>query len=138
MPVSPDIGFLLAVTGVLGIYCEFVWPGRFVPGLLGATLLALGSYSLWQNSPTTRGLLFIVLSAALFATEALIDTRFVSGVAGTLALAGGSLTLFDGPPRLDTLPACLLAAVLGFVSTFLAREAHRARANKRADIVKEP
>ena len=33
---------LLAVAGLCGVYAEFIWPGRVIPGAVGGVLLMLG------------------------------------------------------------------------------------------------
>ena len=43
---DPNIGFILLVLGVLGIYVEFQAPGLIFPGVAGGILLLLGLSSL--------------------------------------------------------------------------------------------
>jgi membrane-bound ClpP family serine protease len=33
---------LLAVVGLCGVYAEFIWPGKVIPGAAGGVLLMLG------------------------------------------------------------------------------------------------
>src|SRR5262249_52530968 len=134
---TSDAGFLVAIAGGLALYGELIWPGRVIPGLVGATLLASGGYILCQNSPSLPGLALIGLSIILFATEALANARFVAGIGGTIALSAGALLLFRGGTRIDAPAAYLLSAVFGATTTVLGHEAGRARRNKRADVTEE-
>jgi len=132
--LSPNLGFALAIAGILGIYCEFVWPGKVWPGSAGALILVSGAYSLSRYSPSKHGLALLGLAALLLSIESLRETRLVAGIAGTIALAAGSYTLFSGILRIAPVLGLPASAVFGGVTIWLANGARRARSNKRADL----
>lgn len=134
--LAPSSAFVLAILGVLAIYCEFVWPGKVYPGVLGSIVLIIGAYFLWLNSPSRSGLLLIGLAVPLFLVETLWKTAFVAGIAGTALLSFGVCRLFIGPSRIGlglAIPVCI---VFGAISVFLAYGARRARQNKWSDVTR--
>jgi membrane-bound serine protease (ClpP class) len=136
MHVTPTLAFTGAALGALAIYIEFVRPGKLVPGLAGAALLAWGGYVL-SRFPVDYGALGIIaVGLALLLGETAWNSRFVGGVLGTLALAFGSARLITGPALISAPVAWILAIVFGVVSTVLAATARQARRNKRADLTK--
>lgn len=136
MPLGPNTAFILTICGVLTIYCEFVWPGRVYPGVLGSIALITGAYFLWRNSPSPAGFLLIGLAAALFLVEAFWPTAFVAGIAGTVSLSFGFCRLFPGPNRIAAGLAIPVCIVFGAISVFLAYGAKRARRNKWSDLTR--
>lgn len=134
--LAPSTAFVLAILGVLAIYCEFVWPGKVYPGVLGSIVLIIGAYFLWLNSPSRSGLVLIGLAVPLFLVETLWKTGFVAGIAGTALLSFGVCRLFTGPNRIGlglAIPVCI---VFGAISVFLAYGARRARQNKWSDVTR--
>ena len=63
---------LLTVAGLTGIYVEFIWPGKVIPGVAGGVLLMLGVAGM-VNGPVDWGAVvvlgvpFLVLTFALLA-----------------------------------------------------------------------
>jgi membrane-bound serine protease (ClpP class) len=134
--LAPSTAFVLAILGVLAIYCEFVWPGKVYPGVLGSIVLIIGAYFLWLNAPTGIGLLLVGLAILLFLVETLWNTRFAAGIAGTTLLSFGVYRLFAGASRIGlglAIPVCI---VFGTISVFLAYGARRARQNKWSDVTR--
>ncbi|MBV9266979.1 MAG: hypothetical protein JO061_12490 [Acidobacteriaceae bacterium] len=134
--MTPDLAFVVAISGALGIYFEIARPGKVLPGVGGCVLLAWGGYSLAKHSVTAAGLALIGASVLLFVTEAAWDTRFIAGLAGTVALCVGSTMLLAGRPRISTTVGCTMSVLFGAVTTVLAAAARRARRNKRIDLEK--
>ena len=132
--LNPNLGFALAIAGILGIYGEFVRPGKVWPGSAGALFLVAGAYSLSRYTPSKHGLALLGLAALLFSMESLRETRLVAGIAGTVALAAGSYTLFSGVPRIAPALGLPASVFFGGVTIWLANGARRARRNKRADL----
>ncbi len=137
MHPSPNVPFLLAISGVLFIYVEFTRPGKVVPGLIGACLLVVNGYSLWRDSPTPRGLLLIATAAALFLLETFVNTRFVAPAAATVCLAFGAVLLFNPPSPIRPALAFTASIVFGLTTGFLAYAARTARRNKWADLAEK-
>jgi membrane-bound serine protease (ClpP class) len=131
---NPNAAFLLAVLGVLGIYIEFIWPGRILPGLLGAAALVCGCYFLARHSPSNLGLVLIGIALVLFIAESLYSTYFVAGAIATACLAIGARKLFNSVPEITAGVAIPASIVFGGVTIFLGSAGKRARRNKRSDI----
>ena len=63
---DPNIGFVLLVLGVLGLYVEFSHPGLIVPGVAGAVLALLGLSSLSVFPISWIGVALLILVARTF------------------------------------------------------------------------
>jgi membrane-bound serine protease (ClpP class) len=129
---DPNIGFILMVLGVLGIYVEFTSPGLIFPGIAGAilALLGLSSLSILPINWTGAGLL--VLSLALFVLEAKFTSHGMLGIGGTISMVLGALLLVNGPPDMRIHLSTALAVALPFaaITMFLVSMVIRARRNK--------
>ncbi len=133
--IGPNVGFVLAVFGTLGIYCELIWPGRIYPGILGGSALVTGGYFLARHSPTHVGIALTAVAVLLFAAEALWNTRFLAGSLGTVSLAVGFCKMFAQPPSIVrglAIPVCIL---FGAATTGLCYAARLARRSKGSDIL---
>ncbi len=124
----------MAVIGLLGIYAELVWPGRFAPGLLGAGALVWGSYVLWRDSAGGLGAALVVAAVLLFLAESFWNTYFVSGALGTASLAAGACILVEKPPGIAPEVAIPASILCGGVTTFLGYAAKQGRVKKWSDI----
>jgi membrane-bound ClpP family serine protease len=63
---------LLVMAGLCGIYAEFIWPGKVIPGAAGGVLLMLGVAGMMKGPVDLRALLllgtpFALLTIALLA-----------------------------------------------------------------------
>jgi membrane-bound serine protease (ClpP class) len=134
MRVGPNVAFLLLIAGLLAIYCEFLRPGRLVPGLLGLVMGSTGAYWLFWNSPTRAGGLLIILALLLLMAETAWDAYCIPGVLGTISLAAGFTLLFQPPRRIAPALSVPVSIIFGAITTFLASQARRARRNKWSDL----
>ena len=134
--MSPNAAFLLFISGLLALYCEFIRPGLIAPGVLGAAAALAGAWFLFRPPFYPGGLALVAAAAVLLLFEALAGPPFLLGVVATLALAVG-FTLLLPPPR-TLLPGVALpvSLVFGAVSMLLARAAKRARRNKTSDLLR--
>jgi membrane-bound ClpP family serine protease len=63
---------LLVVVGLCGIYAEFIWPGRVIPGAAGGVVLMLGIAGMIKGPVDLRAVVllgtpFALLTIALLA-----------------------------------------------------------------------
>ena len=129
---DPNIGFILLVLGVLGIYVEFHSPGLIFPGIAGAILALLGLSSLSVLPITWIGVGLLLLSLALFVLEAKFTSHGMLGIGGTIAMVLGALLLVNGPPEMRIHLSTALAVALPFavITMFLVSIVVKARRNK--------
>jgi membrane-bound serine protease (ClpP class) len=129
---DPNIGFILMVLGVLGIYVEFTSPGLIFPGIAGAILALLGLSSLSILPINWAGVGLLALSIAFFILEAKFASHGMLGVGGTIAMVLGALLLVNGPPDMRIHLSTALAVALPFaaITMFLVSMVIKARHNK--------
>jgi membrane-bound serine protease (ClpP class) len=131
---SPSLAFVLLVVGVLGIYREFLNPGRVIPGLFGLALVVISVYALAQNEPTVAGMVLVGIGIVLFVVEARWNLRFLPGIVGTLFLIDGFRRLVAGPQGINIVFIVVGSIMLGAATILMAYGARRARANKWSDV----
>lgn len=129
---DPNIGFILLVLGVLGVYVEFTSPGLIFPGIAGAILALLGLSSLSILPINWTGVALLVLAFALFVLEAKFTSHGMLGIGGTIAMVLGALLLVNGPPEMRIHLSTALAVALPFaaITMFLVSLVIKARRNK--------
>jgi len=129
--MGPNTAFCLVIFGMLGIYCEFIRPGRVLPGICGAAATVTGGYHLWRAIPSAFGLELLTLAVALFILDAFINTYFLAGASATAALAFGFVRLIPGDHGIHPLLSIPWCIAFGAITMFLNWSARRARRNKR-------
>ncbi|MDL2408455.1 nodulation protein NfeD [Rhizobium calliandrae] len=92
---DPNIALILMMVGIYGIIFEFLTPGTFVPGTIGAICLLLGLYALALLPVSYTGVGLIALGVGLTVVEAHSPTSGVLGVGGGIALVLGAAILFN-------------------------------------------
>jgi len=129
---DPNIGFILLVVGVLGLYVEFTHPGLIFPGVCGAVLLMLGLSSLALLPINWVGVVLLVLAAAMFVLEAKFASHGILGSGATVAMVLGAILLVNGPPeaRIHLATAISVSVPFGLITMFLVALVVRARRNK--------
>jgi membrane-bound serine protease (ClpP class) len=130
--VGPNGAFLLLIFGLLGVYCELIWPGRVIPGVLGAATALAGAYFLFREPLQMAGLVFLGMGGLLLIAEALAAPYFLLGSLGTIALTAGFVMLLPDSRRIAPGLAIPVSALFGALTTLLASIAKRARRNKCA------
>jgi membrane-bound serine protease (ClpP class) len=129
---DPNIGFILLVLGVLGVYVGFTSPGLIFPGIAGAILALLGLSSLSILPINWAGVALLVLALTLFVLEAKFTSHGMLGIGGTISMVLGALLLVNGPPELRIHLSTALAVAIPFaaITMFLVSIVVKARRNK--------
>jgi len=127
---DPNLAFALMILGAAGLAWELHAPGMFVPGILGAFLMCIGAYGLYEDAPTWYGMTLLLVAAILLTIELRYYTHMVSGIAGAILLALGALALIQGPRRITPSLAFAVSAALGIIVVFLGFLGMRARRNR--------
>jgi membrane-bound serine protease (ClpP class) len=90
---NPEIAYLIAMLGVIGILLEMFHPGTIVPGVVGAVCLLIAAMS-FQMLPVNAGALALVLGGvALLAAEMFLGGHGWFIGAGLVIIVVGSLLL---------------------------------------------
>ncbi|MCP4870952.1 MAG: nodulation protein NfeD [Proteobacteria bacterium] len=96
---EPSIAYLLLMGGLLGLGIELRNPGLFVPGIVGATCLLLGLFSLSALPVNAVAFLFVLVGAGLVIADLFIPTYGLMTIGGVVALAFGGLFLIEETPE---------------------------------------
>jgi membrane-bound serine protease (ClpP class) len=131
--IEPNIAFLLAALGVIGLYVEFTNPGLIVPGVAGAISLVLSLFAFNFLPINWTGVLLLFLAVVLFVLEAQIASHGILAAGGVLSMVIGSLILVDSPwpeARIHLSTALGVAIPLGIITVILLRAALTAHRRK--------
>jgi membrane-bound serine protease (ClpP class) len=94
---DPSILFLLGSIGVWAVVIEIYSPGGWVAGFIGVICLTLAAYGLGALPVNWFGLIFIVMSFALFILDIKAPTHGALTAAGVGSFIVGALVLFNSP-----------------------------------------
>ena len=127
--VDPNLLFLLFGAGVIGLAFELTHPGSVLPGVAGGICFLLALFGMSVLPASGAGIALLLLSAVLFAAEAVAPGGGVLGAGGAVALLVGGLLLFDDSSGYGVSPALAvgMAAVLGGFFIFILRKAVQTR-----------
>ena len=90
---DPEVAYLIAMLGVIGVLLEMFHPGTIVPGVVGGICLIIAAIS-FQMVPVNIGAaLLLVLGVAFFAAEMYIGGHGGFIAAGAVCVVIGSLLL---------------------------------------------
>lgn len=92
---DPNIALIMMMIGIYGLIFEFLTPGTFLPGTIGAICLLLGLYALALLPVSYAGVGLIALGAGLTVAEAHSPSFGALGISGGIALVLGAAILFD-------------------------------------------
>ncbi|MHC1551550.1 NfeD family protein [Phyllobacterium sp. K27] len=92
---NPNVALILMIIGVYGLIFEFMAPGSFFPGTIGAICLLIGLYALAVLPVNFAGVGLIILGLALMTSEAFVPSFGVLGIGGAIALIAGATILID-------------------------------------------
>lgn len=91
---NPNVALMLLTIGIYGLIFEFLTPGSFFPGTIGAICLLIGLYALAILPVNLAGLGLIILGLALMGAEAFTPSG-VLAVGGAVAFIAGATILID-------------------------------------------
>ncbi len=94
---NPNIVFLLLSIGVQAIFIEMSSPGGWVAGFIGVVCLALAAYGLGVLPVNWFGVVFLLISFALFILDIKAPTHGALTAAGVGSFIVGALVLFNSP-----------------------------------------
>lgn len=118
---NPNLALMLLMVGVYGLIFEFMSPGAFYPGVIGAICLLVGLYALSALPLTYAGLALALLGMALMVAEIFTPSIGILGIGGAISFVLGSLLLVDteSPAYEVSLPLVAGVAVASLGMTFL-------------------
>lgn len=113
---DPNVALLLMMIGVYGLIFEFMNPGSFLPGTLGAIGLLTGLYGLAALPVDYAGLALILVGIGMMVGEAFLFSHGILGVGGVVAFALGASMLIDAEsPEFRISPALIAAVAVGSI-----------------------
>ncbi|MFA9441639.1 nodulation protein NfeD [Uliginosibacterium sp. sgz301328] len=92
---NPNVALILLMIGFYGLVLEFMIPGTFLPGTVGAICLLLGLYALAELPFTFAGLGLILLGLGMMVSEIFIPSAGVLGIGGVVAFVFGATLLME-------------------------------------------
>ena len=128
---NPNIALILMMIGIYGLIFEFMNPGSFLPGTLGAICLLTALYAFAALPVNLAGFALIALGLGLMVAEHFTPSFGVLGLGGLVSFMLGATILMDTsiPEFQISLPMIFGIGVVSFVIIFavarLALSAHR-------------
>jgi len=122
--LDPNLAFVLALAGLLGLYIEVTHPGLILPGVIGGISLVLALFAFNLLPVNWTGAALILLAIGMFVLEATVASHGILALGGIVAMVAGALMLVRGPiPQLRIQLATTLAVAipLAFITVFLVR-----------------
>src|SRR5207253_2345061 len=93
---NPEVAYLIAMLGVIGVMLELFHPGTVVPGVVGGICLVIAAIAFQMLPVNVGALLLIVLGIGFFVAEMYIGGHGGFVAAGLVCVVIGSLLLI-GP-----------------------------------------
>ncbi len=94
---NPNVVLVLLAVGVQALIIELWNPGGWVAGFIGVSCLALSAYGLGILDVNWFGLIFLVISFAMFVLDIKAPTHGALTLAGVASFIIGALVLFNSP-----------------------------------------
>jgi len=126
---DPNIGYILMMIGLAGLYFELSHPGAVFPGVIGGISLILAFFSFQTLPVNYAGLLLILLAIIFFIAEVKVASYGILSVGGLISLTLGSIMLFEdvGVSLKLMLPTIVLVGGFFVAVAGLAFRAYHAR-----------
>ena len=90
---DPEIAYLIAMLGVIGVLLEMFHPGTIVPGVVGGICLVIAAIAFQMLPVNVGALVLVVLGVGLFVAEMYVGGHGGFVAAGLVCLVIGSLLL---------------------------------------------
>lgn len=119
---NPNVALILMMVGVYGLIFEFMNPGFFAPGTIGAICLLTGLYAFAALPVNFAGIALIMLGIGLLIAEVYTASFGTLGLGGTIAFLLGATLLIDTdiPDFRISWSVMASVAALSLLLTFLA------------------
>ncbi len=135
---DPNVALILMMIGVYGMFFEFMNPGSFLPGTLGAICLLTGLYAFAALPVNFAGFALILLGIGLLVAEALLFSHGVLGIGGVVAFALGAAMLIDTDTPDFRISWSLIAGLAIATSAFMLLVVRTAMGARKRRIVSGP
>ena len=122
--LNPNLAFILALVGLIGMYVEITHTGMILPGVLGAISLVLALFAFNLLPVNWAGVALILLAIGLFALEATMTSHGILALGGIASMIAGAVMLVQGPiPQLRIQLSTALAVTIpaAVIMVFLVR-----------------
>jgi membrane-bound serine protease (ClpP class) len=122
--LNPNIAFILALVGLIGMYIEITHTGLILPGVVGAISLVLALFAFNLLPVSWTGVALILLAIGLFALEATMTSHGILALGGIASMIAGAVMLVQGPiPQLRIQLSTALAVTIpvAIITVFLVR-----------------
>lgn len=134
--LNPNLAFILALVGLIGMYVEITHAGLILPGVVGAISLVLALFAFNLLPVNWAGVALILLAICLFTLEATMTSHGILALGGIASMTAGAVMLVQGPiPQLRVQLSTALAVTIpvAIITVFLVRLVYLSR--KRKSIV---
>ena len=131
--LDPNIAFVLALAGLIGLYVEMTHPGMILPGVIGGISMILALFAFNILPVNWTGAVLILLALTMFVLEATVTSHGILAVGGILAMIAGATMLVPGPiPQLRIQFTTTLAVTIpvAVITIFLVRLVYLSRQKK--------
>jgi len=131
--LNPNLAFILALVGLIGMYVEITHTGMILPGVLGAISLVLALFAFNLLPVNWTGVALILLAIGLFALEATMTSHGILALGGIASMIAGAVMLVQGPiPQLRIQLSTALAVTIpaAVIMVFLVRLVYLSRQRK--------
>ncbi len=122
--MDPNLAFVLALLGLLGLYVEMTHPGLILPGVIGGISLVVALFAFNLLPVNWTGTILILLAIGLFVLEATVASHGILALGGIVAMVFGALMLVQGPIpqlRIQLATTVAVAVPLAIITVFLVR-----------------
>jgi membrane-bound serine protease (ClpP class) len=117
--IDPNVVFLMASIGLIGIIVELWNPGLIFPGTVGAISLIISLFAAQVLPVSWAGFLLLLLAAAFIAAEPFVVSHGALTVAGAVCFVLGGLLLFEPSGGVYEVSVPLLLGVSGTIAVMM-------------------